>query len=86
MSVGLGSSATTISRRGSSYFGVLENYEGTAYAPIITVPTPSTSTIYFPAPPDFYDGTLQVTVTATPLNGDKARSIYLEVQNTIAKI
>jgi hypothetical protein len=79
--VGTGSSETTISAVGNAYFGALDGFSSPTYAPIITV-GPSTSTVYYPPPQDFYSKTINAVLTAVPTNGYKNRSLYIEVQRS----
>lgn len=76
--MGIGSTSITVFGVGPSFFGSLEGFQSETYAPVITV-GPSTSTVYLPPDQSLYDVTIDVVLTAVPVNGFKARSIYINV-------
>jgi|SRR5579862_4231444 len=83
LTVGKGSTATTISANGSSYFGALEGTPSQPpYLPVITV-GPSASTAYFAPPQEFFTKTIDAVLTAVPVNGSANRSLYISVQKTL---
>jgi len=83
LTAGTGSSATTISANGNSYFGALEGTPAQPpYLPVITV-GPSTSTVYFGPPQEFFSKTIDAVLTAVPVDGSANRSLYISVQKTL---
>jgi len=83
LQVGKGSNATTVSRYGSAYFAAFGGTPAGSYLPIVTT-GPATSVEVFSAPDDMLTGSsvISVLLTATPTNGEAARSLTVLIQNS----